>query len=532
MSQKIGIKLSMGFVIMVVLIFVLGGSSFISLNSSKSKLEEINDSTKRLVLALKIRNEYEKNISDMRGLLSYKDERFYDQVEKNMRNALAMQNELLKIARPEQRENVQEIIDLTNSFVNTLTDQLLPVLKLYLIETQIGNNELAEAYFSQIQQINADLAPVEERVFQTINSFIEADEKNVAGDLQSAERNANSIIKLSLTISAIAIIIGIFLSVFLTRIISKPILEMVRSANSFAAGDFSAPVKVETKDEIGTLARALNKMQENFIEVIQKLNQSSGQLTDAARHLAEQARYTSSGASETAAAMNEIAVSADKMTNNINDVSSRAMLASEHAGRGAQGIGLLNGQMEEISATSLQAGADVESLGVSINKIVQFVEVINNIAEQTNLLALNAAIEAARAGDSGRGFAVVAEEIRKLAEQSAQSAGEIRLLIDEIEGQSKLAVRAMRDGGEKIKQGGNIIHDVGENFSQIIDTVQELSGQVQKITASAQHVFAAVQNTAGTAEEQTAAMEEVHAASEKLNNLAGDLNQLVLNFKV
>ena len=532
MSFKIGTKLSMGFILMVVIIFVLGGSSFFSLNSSKTKLEGIKDSTKRLVLALKIRNEYEKNISDMRGLLSYKDERFYDQVEKNMRNALAMQNELLKIARPEQRENVQEIIDLTNSFVNILTDQLLPVLKLYLIETQMGNNELADAYFSQIQQINADLAPVEERVFQTINSFIEADEKNVAGELQSAERNANSIIQLSLTMSATAIIIGILLSFFFTRIISKPILEMVRSANSFAEGDFSVPVKVKTKDEIGMLALALNKMQKNFIEVIQKLNQSSGQLTDAARRLSEQARHTSSGATETAAGMNEMAISADKMTTNINDVSNRAMLASEHAGKGAQGIGLINEQMGEISAMSLQAGADVESLGVSINKIVQFVEVINNIAEQTNLLALNAAIEAARAGESGKGFAVVAEEIRKLAEQSAQSAGEVRSLIDEIEGQSKLAVRAMREGGEKVKQGSNIVLGVGENFAQIINAVQELSGQVQKITASAQHVFAAVQNTAGTAEEQTAAMEEVHNASDKLNNLSQDLNQLVLNFKV
>ncbi len=531
MGLKIGVKFSVCFAVMILLIFILGGNSFVSLNASKSELKEINNSTERLVMVLKIRNEYEKNISDMRGLIGYKDEGFYEEIEKNMRNALAMENQLLKITGPGRREEVQQLIALTNTFVNELTDQILPVIKLYLIEAQQGNYELAEDRFQKVLQVNSELVPLEEQIFVTVNNLIEAEEHTVSSELALAEKDADRIIMLAQVITLSAILIGIFLSVTLTRGICRPLLEMVRCTNKFADGDFSDPVAVKTKGELGILAGSLNRMQASFREVIRKLNLSSAQLADAAAHLADQARYTSSGASETAMAMNEITAGTDRINNNLNRVSSRAGIAAEHAGRGARGIELIREQMREISAASAQASGTVESLGEAIGKVVQFIEIIKNISEQTNLLALNATIEAARAGNAGKGFAVVAEEIRGLAERSAYAAKEIGSLIHEMEGRSKLAVQSMRSGGEKVEQGSHVINEVGDNFSQIIGTVRALSGQVQNIVQSAQQVFAGVQNVAGTAEEQTAAMDEVYAASDKLNNLAAELNTLVLKFK-
>ncbi|RYD06493.1 hypothetical protein N752_03985 [Desulforamulus aquiferis] len=126
----------------------------------------------------------------------------------------------------------------------------------------------------------------------------------------------------------------------------------------------------------------------------------------------------------------------------------------------------------------------------------------------------------------------MAEEVRKLAEQAAQSTTEIKQLIVEIESQAQQSLAAMANGNEKVGRGNIIVKEAGQSFNEIINEVQGLNGQVQQIATAAIQVSAGVQNVAATTQEQTAAMEEVNSAAGALTSVAEELEKLVVTFKL
>ncbi|HBV95707.1 MAG: chemotaxis protein [Peptococcaceae bacterium BICA1-7] len=532
MKLRVGAKISLGFALMLVLILIVGGNSYNSIKTTKAELLALNEANERLILELQIENSFKEGVASMRGFIAYGDETYYDKTKENLNKTLEMEKKLLQMAREDKKQDVVELIDSTGQYTDGLLNTLSPVVRLYHKELSAGNSEQAKQYFAEMNSIARGLIPFTTQLTETLQALVKSNHEIVNDSMGLSVEHANEIITMALIMTSISVIIGIILSVLLTRMIRNPIMEMVSGANKYAEGDFRNEITVKSSDEIGELAQSLNVMQRSFKDIVQRLNNSSNQLADSAQQLASQAQQTSAGASETASTMNEIATTVDNMSQNTQEVSGQANLASQHADKGFQGIEMVTGQMQEISTSSMQVSKSIDTLNDAIIKIGQFVEVITNIADQTNLLALNAAIEAARAGDAGRGFAVVAEEVRKLAENSAQSTKEIKQLIEEIQDQSDQAVKAMSVGAEKVKQGDQVVQDVGRSFAEIIKAVRELTDQVQNVAASAQQVSAGVQNVAGTTEEQTAAMEEVSAATESLNKLAEELKSLVYKFKI
>ena len=169
------------------------------------------------------------------------------------------------------------------------------------------------------------------------------------------------------------------------------------------------------------------------------------------------------------------------------------------------------------------------------------------------MLALNAAIEAARAGEHGKGFAVVADEVRKLAAQSQESAEQIKIRIDSIQGDTEEAVESMQAGTAEVKHGTDAIHEVGEQFGRILAMVNDIQSQMTAINSSVNTVTKQAETIVGmvdeideiskktsehmktisaAAEEQSASNEQIAAASQALSNMASDMQDAVGQFKI
>jgi methyl-accepting chemotaxis protein len=329
-----------------------------------------------------------------------------------------------------------------------------------------------------------------------------------------------------------AVLLGLLIAFLITRSITSPVANLLRVANVVASGDLTSEIAVNSGDEIGKLASAFKTMVDQMRELVREIMEKSATVSASSQQLNSSAQQTSAGASENAATMTEIASTVEQVTSNVQSISKASEVTTEHANEGNRGIAGITRQMQAIAGTSKEVSAVMDGLNAKTQEINQIVELITSIADQTNLLALNAAIEAARAGEQGRGFAVVAEEVRKLAEQSANATKEISGLVSAIQQESQRAVDNMAEGGREVEAGTRVVQEVGQNFKNIIGAVQDLTSQIREVASATEQMSAGVQNVAASTEEQTAAMEEVSASSDSLSRLAEELSRLVGKFKV
>ena len=330
----------------------------------------------------------------------------------------------------------------------------------------------------------------------------------------------------------------------------------------------------ERDDEVGSLhnsfcsmATGLRTLIKTTAETAQKLaaasdelSHSSDQSARGAQHTAEAITKITGDAVEQDAVVSEsmdtvdgITRAMNEITGSIADVSASAQRVATATTEGQQGLGIAVKGMEVLDESAKGVAEAVTALYDSSKRISEIVEMISSIAGQTNLLALNAAIEAARAGEQGRGFAVVAEEVRKLAEQSANSSQEITALITDNANRIETTVKVMQGQKERVEEGVAQVNEASEKFDRIASVVQELAAQIEHIHQSTEgiktgsermvgsvetikkvsaSVHREAENVAAVSEEQAASMEEIAAASQTLAKLAQDLQQSVGRFRV
>lgn len=373
---------------------------------------------------------------------------------------------------------------------------------------------------------------------------------------------------------AILIAIATIVTVVFSRRIKKRLLELETALNQAGNGNFTYDVNDQTGDEISMLARSYGKMRLNLVDLVCKIRESaetvaasSEELYAGAEETAKASDMIAASLQEVAEATNEQVLSTDHLNETVHQMSSGIKQISESsidvqhstannlkdAKQGIEIVGRTRKQVETIDDMTKLTSNYIAHLHEKSREIGNIIKMITDISEQTNLLALNAAIEAARAGDHGRGFAVVAEEVRKLAEQSNQSAHQISELILGIQGDIKQSVDSMENGRLAINEGLELASTAEDSFRKINESIQIVDNQIRNVSVAAQEIDKgtgqilvtleeittkihrtsdSAQNVASATEEQSASMQEVYASSQGLSSLAEELRDAVHTFKI
>jgi methyl-accepting chemotaxis protein len=289
-------------------------------------------------------------------------------------------------------------------------------------------------------------------------------------------------------------------------------------AHSIADGDLTGlPLLVNVHDELGALARSIDRMQHSLQEIVSTIADASASVERDISGIAHQGAEAFTRTSQQSTQTNQAASAMQEMSISIFEVSSNAQTAADQAREAAAAahdggviVEELLAGMNTISASVSQTAETVQRLGTESEQIIRIVNVIEEIADKTNLLALNAAIEAARAGEHGRGFAVVAGEVRRLAESTRNATSEIAQTIDTITSSTNAAVQAMSSGTERVARGLEITARAGESIHRIIAATDQVESMIAQIA------------TAST--EQSVTAQEFSQNLEVINRLTEDLN--------
>jgi methyl-accepting chemotaxis protein len=362
---------------------------------------------------------------------------------------------------------------------------------------------------------------------------------------------------------AVAALIGFVVAVFLTRLITQPLGESVRVLKAVAQADFTQSLTLDTKDELGDMARALNEassqmrtavsdvrsvatamaagdltvqvrtdlpgmlgemasaLADAMVKVrtaLDEVRAASDTVASAAQQLASASEEISSGAQEQASSLEETAASLEEITATIKQNADNAQQASQLAG-GARATAENGGQVVNDAVSAMDA------INESSSRIADIITTIDEIAFQTNLLALNAAVEAARAGEQGRGFAVVAAEVRNLAQRSASAAKEIKALIQD-------SVKKVGAGSELVSASGRTLNEIVTSVKRVTDIVAEIAAASREQSGGIEQVNKAVTQMDQVTQANASQTEEMSGTAESLAGEAGKLQALIAQFKL
>ena len=535
-NMKIGMRLGMGFGLVLIIIAVFVVATFVSLTNIEKDSRQIKDeSFPSALLAEEMAfncvqvQQFLTDVSATHDPAGYKDA---EEAAKGFLEGVARFEEMFR--RENDAKSLQLISDLKKEFTAfyTLGKEMANAYVTNGIES--GNKLMVD--FDKTSKILA----TETRDFKT------AQIKEAADLTDNMVKFMDSVKLILLSLGLGALFITIFISWIITRSITKPLKDVVNISGKIAHGDLTVSVTAGSKDETGQVLESMRIMVENLRSLIGQVSSTSTQVASAANELQSTAERIATGAEQVAAQTSTVATAGEEMSATSGDIAQNcqmaaegAQLASQSAQHGATVVEKTVTVMGQIADKVHESAKTVESLGARSDQIGAIIGTIEDIADQTNLLALNAAIEAARAGEQGRGFAVVADEVRALAERTTRATREIGEMIKAIQGETKGAVAAMEQGVHQVESGtmeaaksGVALRDILEQINAVAMQVNQIATAAEEQTATTGEISSNMQQITEVVQQTSLGAHESATAAAQLSGNAEELQRLVRQFKL